>query len=134
MTVNYLVIGQGVCGTFLSHYLQKAGKTFHIIDNADSNSASRIAAGIINPVTGRRLVTVWMADEIISFAAKACHDIGEVIRLPVISQKNLIDFFPNPHQREVFLQRIEENDKYLHPFPNQNTPGSFAGTSMNPFL
>jgi glycine/D-amino acid oxidase-like deaminating enzyme len=62
MHVDYLIIGQGVSGTFLSYYLQKEKKSFLVIDNNDNNTPSKIAAGIINPVTGRRMVTVWMAD------------------------------------------------------------------------
>src|SRR5688572_14344251 len=43
---EFLIIGQGISGTWLSYYLQKANKSFLVIDNNQSNSASRIAAGI----------------------------------------------------------------------------------------
>ena len=120
MQVENLIIGQGICGTFLSYYLQKENQSFHVIDNDDSTSPSRIAAGIINPVTGRRMVKVWMAETLLPFAAKAYSDIGHDLAITAISQKNLVDFFPNPHQREVFLERIRENDPYLHSYPEQN--------------
>ena len=54
MEVDYLIVGQGICGTMLSWYLLKEGKTFLVIDDNNENSSSKIAAGIINPVTGRR--------------------------------------------------------------------------------
>src|SRR5882672_3851041 len=31
--VNALIIGQGICGTFLSYYLQKEGQSFLVIDD-----------------------------------------------------------------------------------------------------
>src|SRR4249920_1667894 len=113
MKVDVLIIGQGICGTFLSYYLQKEGKSFLIIDDNNSNSSSKIAAGIINPVTGRRLVTVWMVDDVLPFAWKAYNEIGSELEITAISQKNIIDFFPNPFMRESFLQKIETRDKFV---------------------
>lgn len=120
MEVDYLIIGQGVCGTFLSHYLQDEGKTCVVIDDKYPNSPSKIAAGIINPVTGRRLVTVWMVEEVLPFAWKAYTSLGQQLDCVAISQKNVIDFFPNPFMREGFLQKIASGDKYVHAFPEQN--------------
>jgi glycine/D-amino acid oxidase-like deaminating enzyme len=120
MNIDTLIIGQGICGSFLSWYLQKEGKSVLVIDNNDSNSSSRIAAGIINPVTGRRLVTVWMVDEVLPFAWKAYSELGQELDITAISQKNIIDFFPNPFMRESFLQKIETGDQYVHAYPEQN--------------
>lgn len=120
MNIDVLIIGQGICGSFLSWYLQQEGKSFLVIDNNDSNAASRIAAGIINPVTGRRLVTVWMVDQVQPFAWKAYQEIGHELGITAIFQKSIIDFFPNPFMRESFLQKIAGGDPYVHSYPEQN--------------
>ena len=120
MIVDYLIIGQGIAGSFLSYYLKKNNKTVIVIDNHDPNSPSRVAAGIINPVTGRRMVKVWLADEIIPFALKAYNEIGSDLEINAISTRSIIDFFPNPFMRESFLKRMEENDQYVHTYPEQN--------------
>ena len=120
MNIDYLIVGQGLCGTWLSWYLQKENKSFLIIDKNEETTPSKISAGIINPVTGRRLVKVWLADEILPFAKKAYYELGSFLNKEVIVQKNLIDFFPNPHQRQVFMERIEEKEEYLHSYPEQN--------------
>ncbi|MEO8403484.1 MAG: FAD-dependent oxidoreductase [Chitinophagaceae bacterium] len=120
MEIDVLIIGQGICGSFLSWYLQQEGKSYLVIDNNDPAASSRIAAGIINPVTGRRLVTVWMADEVIPNAWKAYQEIGHALDVEVIYQRSIIDFFPNPFMREGFLQKIESGDQYTHAYPEQN--------------
>lgn len=117
---EFLIIGQGISGSFLSYYLKKENKNFLVIDNNYSNSPSKIAAGIINPVTGRRLVTVWMVEEVLPFAWKAYQEMGHDLNITAISQKSIIDFFPNPFMRESFLQKIEGGDKYVHAYPEQN--------------
>lgn len=119
MHVDYMIVGQGISGTFLSWYLHKAQKSFVVIDNHDSNAPSRLAAGIINPVTGRRMVTVWMAEEILPFARQAYNEIGKELGITAISQKNVIDFFPNPFTRENFLKRLTEGNEYTGPVSNE---------------
>jgi glycine/D-amino acid oxidase-like deaminating enzyme len=125
MQVDYLIIGQGLCGTWLSWYLAKENRTFVVIDKNERITPSKVSAGIINPVTGRRMVRVWMAEQVLSFAREAYNEIGNFLDITAISQKNIIDFFPNPQQRQVFLERIGEGEEYLSSYPEQNEFNAF---------
>ncbi|MGB1207497.1 MAG: NAD(P)/FAD-dependent oxidoreductase [Chitinophagales bacterium] len=69
--VDYLIVGQGLAGTWLSHYLLEAKKNILVIDNFQENSASNIASGVVNPITGRKLVKSWQVDDLFPFAKKA---------------------------------------------------------------
>lgn len=66
---DFIVVGQGIAGTILAWFLHKAGKKVLVIDEYRTHSSSLIAAGVTNPVTGRRLVKTWLADKLIPFAA-----------------------------------------------------------------
>lgn len=121
MNVDYLIIGQGISGTWLSYYFKKEQKSFVVIDNHYGNAASRLAAGIINPVTGRRHVEVWMAEEILPFAWDAYTSLGNELSITTISQKNIIDFFPNPQMRVSFMQRVEEKGDYVYTCEDENS-------------
>jgi glycine/D-amino acid oxidase-like deaminating enzyme len=125
MNVEFLIIGQGLSGTFLSYYLKKENKSFLVIDNNNENSPSKIAAGIINPVTGRRMVTTWMIEELLPFTWHTYSEIGHALDITAISQKNIIDFFPTPQMLEAFKKRVEEGAHYLHAYPEQNHFNSF---------
>jgi glycine/D-amino acid oxidase-like deaminating enzyme len=120
MQIDYLIIGQGISGTWLSYYLEKENKSFLVIDNNFKDSPSRIAAGIINPVTGRRYVEVWMANEILPFTLDVYQQIGKELNINTISQKNIIDFFPSPQMRVSFMQRIEEKGEYVYSCKDEN--------------
>jgi glycine/D-amino acid oxidase-like deaminating enzyme len=113
MQTDILIIGQGISGTFLSYYLHKAGIDYLVIDDNQADAPSKIAAGIINPVTGRRLVTVWKADELFPFAWEAYQEIGALLNVKAISQKDILDFFPNPFMRESFLKKKAEENPYI---------------------
>jgi len=125
MQVEFLIIGQGISGTWLSYYLQKANKSFLVIDNNQPNSASRIAAGIINPVTGRRIVKTWMIDEFLEFLAPAYKELGNELGISAIEQKSLIDFYPTPQMKIAFDERINENAEFLFQPQNQRLYDGF---------
>ena len=120
MQVDYLIIGQGICGTMLSWFLHKEEKTFLIIDDNNENASSKIAAGIINPVTGRRYAYTWMIDEVMPFAVQCYEELQTYLSLKLVHQKSIIDFFPSPQMRNAFIERLSENDTYLHSYPDQN--------------
>src|SRR6188768_1768228 len=116
MQTEFLIIGQGISGTWLSYYLQKANRSFIVIDNEQSSSASRVAAGIINPVTGRRIVKTWMIDELLSFLIPAYEELGNELSIKAIDKKSLIDFHPTPQMKIAFEERVNENaDLLFHP-------------------
>ncbi|HWB65164.1 MAG TPA: FAD-dependent oxidoreductase, partial [Chitinophagales bacterium] len=67
---DFIIVGQGIAGSMLSWFLLRAGQKVLVIDKYNPSSASNIAAGISNPITGRRFVKTWLADEILPFAAQ----------------------------------------------------------------
>lgn len=65
--LDFIIIGQGIAGTVLSHTLLERGKKLIVIDNGSEENASRAASGVCNPITGRRLVKTWLADQIFPY-------------------------------------------------------------------
>ena len=47
-----------------------------VVNDSHTASASQVASGVINPVTGRRIVQTWMIDTFLPFALKAYSDLG----------------------------------------------------------
>ncbi len=108
-----LIVGQGLAGTWLSWWLHQAGIPFKLIDEPDPNGASIRAAGLINPVTGRRMVTTWMIDELMPFASRAYRGIGKYLNETFIEKTSVIDFFPSVQMLQAFQKRYEEDGGYL---------------------
>jgi len=113
MQTDILIIGQGICGTWLSWYLEQAGVAHIVIDEPRTYTASKAAAGLINPVTGRRIVKTWMIDELMPFVQDAYRQIGDSFGISCIQRQMLIDFFPTPQMRMAFLKRYDEDPEYL---------------------
>lgn len=126
MQTDVLIIGQGICGTMLSYFLEKEGADFLVLDDERPNTATAAAAGIINPVTGRRYVYTWMIDTVMPFAVRTYQQMGAAMQVEAVQQKNIIDFFPSPQMRDAFATRLTEDDTFLHSYPDQN--------SFNPYF
>lgn len=63
---RYCIIGAGLAGLSLAARLVLAGENVILIDDANPNAASRLAAGMFNIVTGKHAVKTWLADELLS--------------------------------------------------------------------
>ena len=118
MEVDYLIIGQGVAGTWLTYFLSKTDKRFLVIDQVDPSSSSRVAAGLINPVTGRRVVKTWRIDELLPFAEKHYTEMGEELGIQAISRKTIVDFFSAPDVKLAFEKKLESVEDYLRKGPD----------------
>ena len=113
MQTDTLIIGQGLSGTWLSYWLQQSGADFMVLDESKPNTATKVASGIINPVTGRRMVKTWLADELLPFANEAYRLFGMAIEKPLITTADMLDFFSAPDRRLSFEKRAQQFESFL---------------------
>lgn len=111
----YLIVGQGIAGSLIAWFLEKAGKSFIIIDNNHQYAASKLAAGIINPITGRRFVKSWMIEELMPFAKETYQEIEKALDIEVWKDMDIIRFFANNAEGNNWLSKTtwEGYDKWL---------------------
>ncbi len=110
---DVLIVGQGLAGTWLSRALEELGLSYRVIDASLHKSASAIASGLINPITGRRWVKTWMIDELMPFAWDAYQRLGKELKTSLISETKVIDFFPSVQMLQAFQQSAAENKTFL---------------------
>ena len=120
MDFDFLIIGQGLSGTFLSYYLWKARKKIMVIDEDKPFTASKAASGVINPVTGRRIVRTWRIEELLPFSLKAYKDIGDELGVSLVKECSILDFHPTLQMKEAFENRLTEETEYLHRSESRN--------------
>lgn len=113
MQVDYLVVGQGLCGTLLSRQLLRAGSTVLVIDDNYHSASSRVAGGIINPVTGKRMVQSWLIDTLLPIAEAEYRAIEQELNVPLLTPCHLLDFHLSADARQLFEDRATASG-YLH--------------------
>lgn len=61
---DYIILGLGLAGAAVALKLHQLGRRLLVVDWPAGNTSSRIAAGIFNPVTGRKMTKTWLADQL----------------------------------------------------------------------
>jgi glycine/D-amino acid oxidase-like deaminating enzyme len=117
--VDFLIAGQGLAGSLLADALLKKGASVLIADAQHTVTSSSIAAGILHPITGRRIVKTWMADELIPFAIETYNNIdpGLFHSMPIL------EIFTSVQQRNEWTSKSAD-DSMLHWLGNAIAPQS----------
>ncbi|NWK57080.1 FAD-binding oxidoreductase [Verrucomicrobiaceae bacterium N1E253] len=71
--VDYLVMGQGLAGSCLAMHLLDRGKSVMVVDRKDKGASSRVAAGLVTPLTGKGLNPAWRQDACLHYAEEFYH-------------------------------------------------------------
>jgi glycine oxidase len=98
---TYYIVGQGLAGTLVAYELLKKGCKIKIFDDENENAASLVAAGLINPITGRRLVKSEQIDELLPVAAQLYKELEVFLGIKI--------WFPT-HLLWTLSSQKEEND------------------------
>lgn len=107
-TIDYLIVGQGVAGTLLAHFLSQSGQSILVVDEYRESAASQVAAGIINPITGRRYVKSWRIDDLLPIARRTYRELEALLGVPVFYERNIIRTLFNQGEENDWLARTAE--------------------------
>ncbi len=103
-------MGQGLAGSLLAYCLLQKGCKIVVIDAftegvayQNYTSSSSIAAGVINPITGKRYVKSWRIDELLPEAREMYQAIEKLLKIPIWQERLLVRT----------LQNIEDENQWL---------------------
>ncbi len=105
-----IIVGQGIAGSLLAWFLIKQGKKVLVVDDGFLHSSSRVAAGIIHPITGRRLVKTWKADNLIPFASICYREIETALNANFFHEVPILEIFTSVQHRNEWMARSAEED------------------------
>jgi len=111
VNVDVIIVGQGICGTLLSFELIKRGKSVLVFDDGNVHASSKVAAGLINPVTGKRFVKSWMYDRLIEVAANTYAELEEQAGRPLIRSMELIQFHKDDTEERTFDEKTQQEEE-----------------------
>ncbi len=112
---DFLIVGQGLAGTMLVHFLLRSKNSFLVVDDSHFKSSSLVGAGIMNPITGRRLVKSWRADEIFPFAKSIYHEIEKLTSELFFHEMLICKLFANNQELNDWSgkEKLQEYRDYM---------------------
>ena len=125
---DIIVVGQGMAGTAITRRLMKRGKRVLVFDRNVDMTSSKIAAGLVNPITGRRFVKSWNFEvfnaEALAFYREWEQDIGVQLVYPLsiiraVEDRRFIDDVEaktmDPHYADYIEFNLPEDDSCIIP-------------------
>lgn len=77
--MRILIVGQGLAGTTLAWELEKAGVDYLVVDRPVGETASRVAAGLFNPIMGKIFRAGWRQEECRAAALATYPELEELL-------------------------------------------------------
>ena len=105
---DYVIIGQGLAGTTLAWRLWWAGRKVLLVDREAAMTASRVAAGLVTPITGTRLVTTWRLPELWPAARTFYERVEHHTKVSVFQPTSAVRLFQNREERACFQRRCQD--------------------------
>ncbi|MBD3670094.1 MAG: FAD-dependent oxidoreductase [Gammaproteobacteria bacterium] len=108
--LDVLIVGQGLAGSLLASELIAQGQRIRVLDNRHRHASSMVAAGLINPVTGRRLVKSPYTEDWMAAAWSCYRQLESELGLALLFEKPMWRLFTSAKQREIWQQRQSQEE------------------------
>lgn len=103
--MKVLIIGQGIAGTVLAWKLLQRGVQVQIAEGNLPGNSSVPAAGIINPVTGKRFVKSWRLEEFFPVAQHTYLELEKVLNTAVWQAYPILRMLYTPEEANDWATR-----------------------------
>jgi glycine/D-amino acid oxidase-like deaminating enzyme len=105
---DILIVGQGIAGTCLAWQLFDRGLKVAVIDPHQVDNCSKIAAGIVNPVTGRRFVLSWKFSQLNDYARQFYRDKELRLSIQLIHEMPIIRNIDDMRFKDDVIAKIAD--------------------------
>jgi glycine/D-amino acid oxidase-like deaminating enzyme len=102
---DFLVVGHGLAGATLAYALRQRGHQVIVFDPGQTDSASNVAAGLINPVAGKRFALTWKATELLPAAAAFYRELEQRFAQRFFFETPILKIFGSLEEQQMLLAR-----------------------------
>lgn len=109
--VEFLIIGQGLAGSAVAWALHRKKRSFAVVDDPKTETASRVSAGLVTPVTGKRLVKSDDYDSYWRDAVEFYRSVEDATQTSLFEERPMVRLFPDKQSREEYLRDTDVTEK-----------------------
>ena len=106
--VDCIIVGQGIAGSNLAYELLLRGKKIAVFDDSWHAAACLVAAGVINPITGQRLVKSWRSETAHPYAKKFYRELEGVFGAKFFHDRKILQLCKSPEEHALWNKRKSE--------------------------
>lgn len=124
-TQDFLIVGQGLAGSFLAWQLLRRGCSVVVADDPHGPCASLAAAGMINPIMGRRLILSPGCEELLPYAKEVYRQLEQKFKRRFFEDREIIRLFRNEEELREWDNRRAQT-RHKHYYGHKQPPGTYA--------
>jgi glycine/D-amino acid oxidase-like deaminating enzyme len=125
-TYDFIVVGGGIAGSILTWELLQHKVRVLLIDDTTKPKASQVAAGLITPITGRRLSKSWSLEQSLPYAINFYNTLETQLpsqnlppstpKIKLFHPRSFVRILQNQNEVEIIEKRLRdpEYQPYLH--------------------
>jgi len=106
--VDHIITGLGLAGAALALHLIARGKTIAVFDEPSINRASRVAAGLFNPISGKLMVKTWRADDLFPYLIDFYRNAEQITSQKFFQPQNIYTPFRSIEEQNNWISRGDE--------------------------
>ena len=110
MQVDYLIVGQGLAGSILSAHLLEMGKTVKVLSEPSFSNSSKVAGGLFNPITGRKMVKTWHCDRLFDYLIPFYRKMESLLREEFLVEKPIYRPFYSIEEQNEWMGKSADPD------------------------
>lgn len=111
--VDYIIVGDGYAGCFLAHQLLLHQKSF-VLFAGQKKGASKVSAGVVNPLVLKKFTTFWLAEEQIDFLHQTLSEIEKYTGKNYLIEEPIHRILHDEIEQKLWLGKVETDE--LSPF------------------
>ncbi|MFP5470681.1 MAG: NAD(P)/FAD-dependent oxidoreductase [Bacteroidia bacterium] len=109
ISVDAIIVGQGLAGSILAEEFSKNNTSFIIIDSG-KNVSSHVAAGLWNPIVFKRITKSWRADELIPQLYETYQNIEKKYTISILENIDVVKLFNSFEEQNDWHAKAQEDD------------------------
>ena len=109
MQTDYLIVGQGLAGSLLAWELLERGKRVFVVDRDEPVTSSKIAAGIVTPITGQRVAPSWRVDEMLDRAQRLYRHVERETGTWLFHPASILRLLASAEEARRWQKKLDEN-------------------------
>ena len=128
--IDFLIVGHGLAGSVLAHLLVQSGKRVVVLEAALPHSASKVAAGLVNPLIGPKFNVPLHMEECLRANERFFRPFEQELGRSLQRELSLHRILTSSEQRELWLKKSKRPD--LLPYgPKTRPPEDYQSLGLD---
>ena len=113
MKYDFLIVGQGIAGSIIGLQLEKYNQRFLIVDKNEKITSSKVAAGLMHPMSFKRCVLNWKGEMLYDYSHEFYSKCNKILSEKTYWEFPLIRLFQSYEEQNTWLSKVSTNT-FIH--------------------